>query len=749
MTIVRTKLVASPARHWAMLPLLMGIVLGLSLSTVILFQPYNVTNIYIGLPGSEDKEVVDQHRDLEQKLLDFKKLMEDLHPGYLGPGSRSLLSEEVTLKAAVHYAVIVSEGASSQQVHAVQNTWGKDIPAERIDYYVPPEKKETEGKGENVNHNVTKLASLELVEIQVLRHVCKHRLNTTKWFFIGYDDSYVKVLEMESYLLSLEAVEDQVLYLGKPIKREPIGRICMPGPGSLLSYYVVAQLCPKLDACTRMKGHFETEYILGECIRKQLPDIQCSKDTHFQNLFLRFDAENKGPIIDPKNLERLNQAFTIFPVSDPDLLYGIHHHIYNKRLNQSLHLLQELKQVEGHMAGLLPQSNHEVDYGGTNSKDASWQLINQNLLMSRENEGPTLKISPLWKKELKMLSSTSMEYLYSNEEQSLIFSKAVNIYFRLNPLAGMDYIMDFEAKLPNGEDKQTTLHYFRVMLSRPFSPLEVSPVQKVGEPKRVTVLLVTTMGQDDLLQEFMKGVGKVLEQDQRLDIIIMRMKTKDEKAKKLAVLHKIVHSYETRFLRASFKVIDSPLLLSRARGVGQVLRESRPNDILFLADLSLTFNTSFLERCRHLPIQGQQAYFPIPFSKACPLASLEVNKTHSECEEVVSAQSGHWLVKSYSMSCVYAADILSALQKPGRRGIPKHVETEELYRGLVEKDYQVIRGADSGLVQNYWEERACPLDVVGDMQSSCVGLQDLEQLSVKKHLSELLFDHERKHTNHF
>ena len=736
--------------HWSVIPLLMGMVLGISLSSVVLLQPYRITNIYIGFQENADG----YHREMEQKLQDFQKLMDELHPGYLDSTKKSLLSEELVMKVPVQYAVVINKGASTDQLDAVKKTWARDVKASRLHYYYnSSEEPQALEVLKNSSHTATKLSSSEAIEVQVLRHICRMRLNTTKWFYIGYSNGYVKVKELESYLLSLEAVEDQVLYLGRPVKRDKIGRICLPGPGSILAYSVLSQVCPKLDSC---RENHDTEFVLGECIHKTLPEIQCRKDPLFQGLFLNFDAEKKGSIMDVSNKERLVQAFTVFPVTDPAHVYGIHRYVYDMRLNESLYLLQELKQVEGHMLGLLPQSQ-SVRNNDSHWKKDSWQLINQNLLMSTENSNPALPLQQFWKEEIKILTETTMEYLYSKEESSFIFSRTGNIYFKLSPFTGMEYIFDFEAKAPNEGKKRANIKHFQVTLSRPLGSLEKSPPMPLGESKRITIFIVAAIKHANLLSNFMKGLENVLKTDQRIDLVIVRMKAKGDKSDKVVVLHRIVHSYEAHYLQASFRIIDTSLPLSRARAIGKVLRELRPGDILFLADLSFVFTPSFLERCRNIPVQGQQLFFPIPFSLFHARQQFS-NSTLNKSEEKqpknqseafsISAKAGHWLLGSHSACCVHVADLLSAVQRPGKKGIPKEIEIEELYNGVVEKRYEVIKGPDSGLVQEYMEDRTCPLDVIGEAQASCHGLPDLEQNIKRNGLSELLFD-EKGHAYNF
>lgn len=738
-------------QHWALLPFVIGIIVGVSVSTVILVRPYTehiTTNVYI--LGSESNAAgLEPHSlELEERLRKYEKLMEELYPtNHRGTGPR-WLAEEAKMKDPVHYSVILSESSPTDMVDILRNTWTRDIPQPNIDYYFPPT---SEPSNVDTISNAVRLSADGLFEIQVLKHVCTEKINSTKWYFIGYDTAYVKTLELEAYLLTLEAIQDQLPYMGKPVKRDPLGRLCLPGPGSLLSSQTLSRLCGRVSNCVNVKEELETDCALGECVSKQLPGVQCNKDLNRpQSLFVRFDSTKKGPIIDPKNKNTLRRAFTIYPVADPKLMYNIHQLVVGSRLNASQHFAQELKQTVDQMTSFLPHSKYAyalstVDVVKSREDVAAWQLINHNRLMEWDSENPSRKLPGFWKSELDSLTSTIMGYLTSlHDDQQLVFSRVVNAYWRLHPLTGMQYIIDFEAKSEVAKGDQAAaaaaLIHFSARLSRVYSPPELSPVQpQVKGSKSVTIAIVMTAGQESELQAFMKALEKVLNKDQRLDLIVVKMRTEmDRKTSKKSdsSLETILHFYETRYLRASFKLVSSPYMLSRAHGLALVLHEVKPTDILFLSDLYLSFNASFVDRCRNIPLQGQQVYYPIPFAVG--------NGTSNN----FMSQSGHWLVKSHSVACLYAADVLFSTQQAGGKGIPTEVDMEQLYQGLLGKEYEVVRSVDSGLWKRGPKNSACELDLVGEEQEPCrtVHKCSFGNLQLRTQLSQMLFDHEGRHS---
>ena len=274
----------SRAPHWALLPFVAGILIGLTCSTLLLIRPYaeSITNVYIGLPEGEEKRT------------DFRKLLDELQ-SYRPIGGIDKLSQQLTTKAPVYYAVLMTDRHLSERLEVLKYTWARDLPAKDIGYFIPAEE-ELEGDekvdDEDLHYGeidsdigaVVELPTSHLTEIQTLRYICKHKINDTKWFFLSNENIYVKTRALEAYLQQYENMH-QMGYLGKPVKRDPIGRVCMPGPGTILSYSAMTALCPKLDACMAMDGKYETECVVGECIRKSF-DLQCNKEGHVSLLLM-------------------------------------------------------------------------------------------------------------------------------------------------------------------------------------------------------------------------------------------------------------------------------------------------------------------------------------------------------------------------------------------------------------------------------------------------------------------------------
>lgn len=731
---------------------------------------YDVATLIL-FPVGEGGLLKGESSPVDERLAHVQRLLEELEPrqpshhGNQDSSDVKRLSDEVEIKSQMFYSVIVSSTVTGQQakmenIRLLNETWAGDIKPADIAFFIEGgEMDDNQSELQNVRDNIHQLPSSNLAtELQVLRYLCQHKLNSSKWFFIANSDLYVKTRSLEEYLTELEALHYHYGYLGKPIKRDPIGRVCMPGPGSVLSRQTMLEVCSKLEDCKKLE--YRTNCVLGECIRRHVPRLQCNKEGHPHELFVRcYNDAKAGPITEPRYRFIIDRALTIYPVTDPKLMLTIHQLTVADRLNQSQHLLQEIKNSLDQMDDLLPQTNVHAQHNKletTISRDnvMAWKLINSNLLMSEEESSPALKISAVWKRETDVLMEKAMEYLTSwDDEASYSLKRIVNGYYRVDSHTGIEYIIDFEGKQsPTAETKDDfslPAKHFRVILSRKFDSLEVDPVRvrEIGvEQKHITIAVFMTVEHNGKFQSFMESLKKILIEDQRINVIVVKMSSNGERVLKnsnTTFVRSQISQYGRDFPQASFTVLESPSLLSRDHGIALAIRELRPNDIVFLADIDFEFDGGFLERCRSIPLQGQQVYFPISFSKADP--SLLKSKAVSKKKTSISEHTGHWTVPSYhTATCLYAADILATSQAPGTKGMANSINVKEMYKTLIEKGYEIVKTVDRGLRRVYDGERPCS-GMVGEGEGvTCSehARQNYTELHSRMQLSVALFNHE-------
>lgn len=463
----------------------------------------------------------------------------------------------------------------------------------------------------------------------------------------------------------------------------------------------------------------------------------------------------QGSITEKGNTHKLDSALTVHPITDAKMMYSIHQSVVGKVLNTTQHEMHSLKFALDRMTELLPHSDHSFqssyrEHVSVTCTDdiVSWKLVNHNVLLSDEENTPTREVPSVWRLELEAMMDKAVQYLNVKADTHHLYKRIVNAYWRVDPTTAIHYIIDFESSKPKQEEDKVQMNRHRITFTRSLNPPEVSHSQSpaASSQQHVTIVVCFTGENMERLQQFMQRLETALEHDQRINLVAVQMKSSTDKQKlrrtqSVIDAKSIFSLYRTKYQSASFTVLESPALLSRSHGIAMVLRESRPSEVLFLADLDLDFDNGFLDRCRRLPLQGQQVYFPIVFSQADP--SLLASLNHSLLEGSVSQHSGHWLVTSYSTACVYAADLLAMSTQSEWKGVLNEVDTMEVYGLLIEKGYEVVRVPDKQLKRVYSSVRECDLDLVGLTHGSCKVKGDSHEPEyLQTQLSALLFDHE-------
>lgn len=504
--------------------------------------------------------------------------------------------------------------------------------------------------------------------------------------------------------------------------------------------------------------NYGTFAIVCLCVILTTPTLQP------QDLFLKFDPAKQGAITEPRNHRFLAAALTVHPVSEPRQMFRVHHRVLSSLLNATHERLRRLELSADRMAQLLPRSSLPglVDGAGLSPPVSSregivpWALVNSEQLLRAEEGSPAVKLPESWRRELSALATKAVEHLNAREEteegEELVFRRISNAYWKLEPSVGIRYVVDFEAVRRTAQaDYLAAPKQFKVSFLRRLGAPEVGPQQLPPSDAAVSIAVALSNNQFAEFQSFVKRLEAVLEHTKRVNLFVVLMKATGERPKALKTSsvmdpRSILSLYESKYPHASFKVIDSPDSLSRARAIALVLHEVRPSEILFLSDVYLDFDASFVERCRSFPLQGQQVFFPILFARADPRGFSAANS--SLLDGTVSASAGYWLARSASVACIYASDMLSVASDSAGKGVSGSVDMQEVYGAVMRRGYQVVRMPDWAL-QRVHTVRPCDADLNGETTERCGEGEEEEEgydrLHLKTQLSRLFFDHEGEH----
>ena len=285
---VGERLHAPAVTHWALIPLVAGVILGMAFSSVLLVRPQAaITNVYLQLPDGGGE-------DASSRLQDLKRMLNSLESARHSGVEK--LAEEVSVKTPVYYAVVMRHRHSSEQLKVLRDTWTRDMARDKVGFFIPVEEEEEQAVedgheereeahyGEIESSDTDPVAVVELqtshsdFRMDVLAHICRSELNATKWLLLAGDNVYVKPQALETFLQHYENTPS-VGYLGRPASsdggRGSSSRACVDGPGIVLSHSVVAELCSKLESCRGSEGGGDGA--VERCMKEQL-GRDCSQE---------------------------------------------------------------------------------------------------------------------------------------------------------------------------------------------------------------------------------------------------------------------------------------------------------------------------------------------------------------------------------------------------------------------------------------------------------------------------------------
>lgn len=186
---------------------------------------------------------------------------------------------------------------------------------------------------------------------ETVRHLHEHYGSEYDWFLLAQDDTYLQADRLSELVGHLSAGQD--LYMGRAeefIGGEEKARYCHGGYGYLLSRSLLARLQPHLDTCRNDILSVRPDEWLGRCIIDYL-GLSCvevhevkNKNREYviymeilessfvtvqfsiflQEMTYRYFELGKNADPEREDSPEFKNAFTVHPVSEPNLMYRLH-----------------------------------------------------------------------------------------------------------------------------------------------------------------------------------------------------------------------------------------------------------------------------------------------------------------------------------------------------------------------------------------------------------------------------------------
>lgn len=447
--------------------------------------------------------------------------------------------------------------------------------------------------------------------------------------------------------------------------------------------------------------------------------------------------------------DMLEKALVIYPVKDHRFITYFHHYYVLKQLNHAQDKLLHQMSISDFLQEQLPGGNKAVhsqskllQHDPVTSVDdiLAWELITHDTIHSEYHNQVVVPVTGSYKDNINAAIRKAVNYLNKQNTEAYKFRKLVAAYQRVDPLVGIEYILEFESTVSGG------VKTHRVVLIGLLSSPDASPLLAFDSKTVVNIVVVVDSENNRKLEDFLKNFEDVLEKDKKIALTVLEMKgtIKNEAQKKKNQLRTfyLVSLLQSKYpnVHIEMKTLDTPL--SRERGISIVAKHLSPTKLVFLADVDIRFNAGFLHRCRNFATVGQQAYFPMLFRRYNPELLSQMN--HSHLDGRITEHSGYWLSQSHSLTCIYVADIVNSFSQTGSQDVPPRISSSLLLSKLVKTGVYIVRSPDKDIWRPY-DTRQCEENMHGESYACDTADETPESHYVHSQLSSLLFNHEDEH----
>uniref|UniRef100_A0A3Q4MRA1 Hexosyltransferase n=1 Tax=Neolamprologus brichardi TaxID=32507 RepID=A0A3Q4MRA1_NEOBR len=597
---------------------------------------------------------------------------------------------------------------------------------------------------------------------ETVRHLHQHYGSEYDWFLLAQDDTYMQADRLSELVGHLSAGQD--LYMGRAeefIGGEEKARYCHGGYGYLLSRSLLARLQPHLDTCRNDILSVRPDEWLGRCIIDYL-GMSCV-EVH-QEMTYRYFELGKNADPEREDSPEFKNAFTVHPVSDPNLMYRLHKRFSHIELEWTYLQIQQLQQMQiSNLSDLTPEGKAGVTWPiginppfkpRTRFEVINWEYFTEEHIYSCVDGSPKCELRGVNRADVNAILEIAVERLNERYQPQLRFRKRrlLNGYRRFDPTRGMEYILDLalEAYTQKGHSQVIAK---RVNLLRPLSSVEIIPMPYVTEATRVQVILPVTAQDQDFVGNFLDMyVMNTLDTHDNVLLTFLFIydpfdAQRVSQTDVFAGVKAMIGEVEKRYGDVKIPWISVKTEVPSQVKLMDIISKKHPVDTLFfLASVWTEVNADFLNRCRMNSISNWQVFFPIHFQEYNP-AVLYRDQQPSAASSSAASESlrdGHFDRHVFDEACFYNADYMTARTKMAADILDNEelLESMDVYDIFVRySGLHVFRAVEPALIQKY-VQRTCNPRFSEDIYHRCV-LSNLEGLGSRSHLAMALFEQEQ------
>ncbi|CAK6967453.1 chondroitin sulfate glucuronyltransferase [Scomber scombrus] len=594
---------------------------------------------------------------------------------------------------------------------------------------------------------------------ETVRHLHQHYGSDYDWFLLAQDDTYMQADRLSELVSHLSAGQD--LYMGRAeefIGGEEKARYCHGGYGYLLSRSLLARLQPHLDTCRNDILSVRPDEWLGRCIIDYL-GLSCV-EVH-QEMTYRYFELGKNADPEREDSAQFKNAFTVHPVSEPNLMYRLHKRFSQIELEWTYLQIQQLQMQISNLSDLTPEGKAGVTWPvginppfkpRTRFEVINWEYFTEEHIYTCVDSSPKCEMRGADRADVNAVLEIAVERLNERYQPQLRFRKRrlLNGYRRFDPTRGMEYVLDLalEAYTQKGHSQVIAK---RVNLLRPLSAVEIIPMPYVTEATRVQVILPVTAQDQDYVGNFLDMyVMNTLDTHDNVLLTFLFIydpfdAQRVSQTDVFAGIKAMIGEVEKRYGDVKIPWISVKTEVPSQVKLMDIISKKHPVDTLFfLASVWTEVNADFLNRCRMNAISNWQVFFPVHFQEFNPAVVYREQQPSAASSFSESLRDGHFDRHVFDEACFYNADYMTARTKMAADILDNEelLESMDVYDIFVRySGLHVFRAVEPALIQKY-VRRSCNPRFSEDIYHRCV-LSNLEGLGSRSHLAMALFEQEQ------
>ena len=175
----------------------------------------------------------------------------------------------------------------------------------------------------------------------------------------------------------------------------------------------------------------------------------------------------------------------------------------------------------------------------------------------------------------------------------------------------------------------------------------------------------------------------------------------------------LIELYQTKYPHSDLRLRTTESDVTWSELLHQAVLEYSSYELLFIATTHMDFSPQFLNHCFSNTLEGQQVYFPSPFSPFNPTTYQRSRLLYPYATKLqINPDEGVWLPPLSNIVCIFSSDLSNILNVT-----QSHRQIDLLDRILSLKKIKVFSSPDPGLV-HLWRE-GCSEELLTSIKLYC------------------------------